>query len=312
MAVNAGDKDIGGLGDGLQTGFQLWQGLVFGPCGDITQAVGAGFDAVILANGIGNTFCLHFLGVVVLGLDLLRLFCSGYSRKTYLLPVMEYGMGDLMDGGTHRLHLAHAILEGNHICFWRKNSVQVFPKRFDFYGRGRCSPQCLHKYLVLFHIPGQGSGQAGQRLSLRLAHIKYLDRTEQRNFHNLFLCNYIAPFVTHWDLGFRVQLHFLNSLFVRRRSQDSQTLLTLFHMASEFVFPLVKSCHMGGVGHLHMNHDGVVYRIVMKSRHCVQIFQILFTLEQFLNAAFDFGRNLLDLLPAAGFLFCHRVAAPLF
>ena len=27
MAVNAGDKDIGGLGDGLQTGFQLWQVL---------------------------------------------------------------------------------------------------------------------------------------------------------------------------------------------------------------------------------------------------------------------------------------------
>ena len=113
MAVNAGDEGIGRLGDSLQAGFQLRQRPVLGPCGDVAQAVGPGLNAIILAHRIGNALRLHFHGVLVLGLGWLLGFVPSGGGKPGMLLVMKRGVGDLMDGSAHRLHLAHALPDGD-------------------------------------------------------------------------------------------------------------------------------------------------------------------------------------------------------
>ena len=65
---------------------------------------------------------------------------------------------------------------------------------------------------------------------------------------------------------------------------------------------------MGGVGHLHMDQDGVVDGIGVKPGHSAQVVHILLTLEDLLDAVLNASHDLLDLLPVAGLFVCHNNA----
>ena len=305
MAVNAGDEDIGGLGDGLQAGLQLRQGLVFGPSGDVAQAVGAGLDAVILADGIGNAFRLHFLCVFIFRFGRFPICNPSGGGELLPLTVVEHSVGDLMDGGAHCLHLAHALPDGDSLIVQAQKPVQALPQRLEHdRHRGR-APQGLHERLVLLHIPGQAGNKAGEGTALGLAHIEHLDRAKQGNLDFPFLHDNIPVMVQYRRSGVRVQLHFLNALFERRGGDNGQALLALFHMTAKLIFPLIESSHMGGAGHLHMDEDGIIIGITVKPGHGAEIVRKFVALKQVLYVCLNPGDDFLDSFPIAGLFVCH-------
>ena len=196
-------------------------------------------------------------------------------------------MADLMDGGAHRLHLAHALPDGDGLLGEATHAVCIRGQGRKGDGHGRRAPQGLHKRLVLLHIAGQAGGEAGERLALRLVGGKDLNRLEQRDFHGLFIHDDVAVPVQHRGLGVRVQPHFLDFLFQRRGGDDGQPLLALFHMPPELL-PLVEpGGGHGGVGPLHVNEDGVIDGIAVKAGHGAEIVKIPLTLEQVLDILFN-------------------------
>ena len=157
----------------------------------------------------------------------------------------------------------------------------------------------------MLDIAGQVRHKAGERSALGLAHIEHLDRLEQGNFDFPFLHDHLPLAVQHRRSGLRVQLHFLDLLLERRGGNDGQALFPLFYMTPKLVFPLVETGNLGGVGHLHMDEDGVVDRIGVKPGHSAQVLQIPLTLENLLDAVLNASHDLLDLLPVAGLFVRH-------
>ena len=80
----------GGFADTFQRGFQLRQFLVAAPAGDIGKGIVRGVDAEMLADHIGNAFCLHLAGMVVL----VRL---SDNLAVFYRQGMELGMDCLVD-----------------------------------------------------------------------------------------------------------------------------------------------------------------------------------------------------------------------
>ncbi len=287
VPVDGTDKAADGLGDGLQAGFQLRQRLVSAPSGDIAHGIGAGVDAVILADGEGHALGLHLHGAFVLGLGWVLVCVPGSGGEAVLLPVMEDRVADLMDSGAHRLYLAHALPDGDGLLGEAAHTVRIGFQRSKGDGHGGRAPQGLHERLILLHIAGQAGGEAGERLALRLVGGKDLHRLEQGDFHGFFIYDDVAVPVQHRGLGVRVQPHLLDLLFQRRGGDDGQALLALFHMPPELL-PLVEaSGGHGGVGPLHVNQDGVIDGIAVEPGHGAEVVKIPLTLEQVLDILFN-------------------------
>ena len=113
MLFNIGDQIVGGLRNRFQTGFQFRQGLIFGPCGNIAQTVSAGVDIPEAAYGERNRFRFDFHRVLILFLGRLPVRIASSRGKPVFLPVVELGVGDLMNGGAYGLHLAHTFPNSN-------------------------------------------------------------------------------------------------------------------------------------------------------------------------------------------------------
>ena len=108
MLLNPGNQLRRSLVYGFQTGTEFLQLLALGPGSDITEAVVGGFNAEILADGIGNALGLHFLGVSVLfsrHKDGFAIVC----QLRHFLIIVEPGMGYFVNGCADGLHLAHAF-----------------------------------------------------------------------------------------------------------------------------------------------------------------------------------------------------------
>lgn len=76
-------------------------------------------------------------------------------------------------------------------------------------------------------------------------------------------------------------------------------------MASKLIFPLVESSHAGGIGHLHMDEDGIIVGIVVKPGHGEEIVRKFITLKEVLYVCLNPGHNFFDALPIAGLFLCH-------
>ena len=161
----------------------------------------------------------------------------------------------------------------------------------------------------MWHRTGQAGGQLRQGLAVRLAHIEHLHRTEQRDFDFLFLHDGLAIRVQDGSLGVRVALHFLNLLFVGRRSDDGDTMLTLFYMALKLVFPFLKASDQRGIRALHIDEHGVVDGIAVELGHDGQVSHILFALEKLLDTLFNARRDLLQPFSIGG-LISHEFHSP--
>ena len=105
--------------------------------------------------------------------------------------IVELGVGDLMDGGGYRLHLAHTLPQRDALGFGAEIAVHIGGHRLDLHRHGRRPAQRLHERLVIFHASGQVGDGAGhalrQRLSVRLGVVEHLYRTEHGDLDLLFL-----------------------------------------------------------------------------------------------------------------------------
>ena len=310
MPVNVRDQFPGRLVDGLQTGPQLRQLLTLAPVGDIAEAVLAGLDTVILANRVGNALGLHLLGVAVFLLG--RLLVTGPGRFLLGLGVVvEFTVGDLMDGSGNGLHLAHACPDGDALLVRREKSIHVGGHRLHRKRHRRGPAQRLHESLVVLDVPGQGGRQLRQGFAVRLAYIEHLHRAEHGDLNFPFLHDRLALCVQDGGLGVRVQLLFLNLFLEWRGRNDGNAVFAALHMTLKLIFPLVVPGHQRGVRLLHIDEHGVVDGVAVEPGHHGQVAHILFALEQFLDTLFNARRDLLQPFSVGGFV-SHDVHSPLY
>ena len=303
VPVNVRNEAGSSLVDGFQTGPQLFQLFALGPGSDIPEAVFGGLDAVILTDGVGDAFGLHLLGVAVLLDDLRAIFASS-GLRLLLFIVMQLGMGDLMDHRADGLHLTHALPDGDGLIRRAEIPVRVRCNRRESNGDGRGPAQGLHENIVLLYAAGEGGRQMRKGLTVRLRHVKHLDRLEHGDADFLFLHDLLAVLVQHRRVGIGVELDFLDLLLEGRGRDDGDAHFSLFHMASELMLPFLKARHQGGVRALHIDEHGVVDAVTVEAAHNGEILPVTVTLKQLLDALFNAVRDLLEPL-LVGLGFCH-------
>ena len=297
VPVNIGNQAVGGLLNGFQAGPKLRQLLSAAPVGDITEAVLAGFNAIILAHRIGDAFGLHFLGMPVFGLG--RFFCviTDSGGKAFFLIVVELGMGDLMDSGAYRLYLAHIVPKGDALILRVKIAIHSILDRPDFQRHRGSTPQGLHENLVIPHAAGQVAGKLGEGPALGLGNIEHGHHLKPGDGNFFFLHNCVSVLIQHGSFGIRVALDFLNFFLVGSGRDDLDTLFAPLYMTPELVAPFVKTGHMGSMGILQMNERDVVDRVAVKAGHHTQILHIFLAFKQLfdslLNAFSDFPQPFL-------------------
>ena len=217
-------------------------------------------------------------------LDLLILLVIG---NLDLFLIVELAVSNLVNRGRNRLHLAHALTNGNFLMIGRKIAVRIGGHCFKS-NRHRCAAaQGLHECLIIWHIAGKGGSKLRQRFPVGLTHIKDLDRAKHGNLDFFFLCDDLSVFIQNRSLGIWVQLLLLDFLLIRCGSDDGNAMLALFYMTLKLVFPLIVSGYQCGVRLLHIDEHGVVYRIAVKSGHDGQITHILFAFKQFFDTLLD-------------------------
>ncbi len=192
-----------------------------------------------------------------------------------------------MDGGAYRLHLAHTGADGDALRLGAEKSVRIPRNGLYLHRNRRSTAQRLHENLVLLHIAAQISGKLGQGLSRSLRHIKDGHHLEHGDTDFLFLNDGLAVRIQHRRIGFRVSLDFLDLFLIGRRSDDADTFFAFQDVPAELIAPLVKACHMGGIGALHIDEHGVVDRVAVKAAHGGKVLPVLIALEQLLDAVFD-------------------------
>ena len=214
-----------------------------------------------------------------------------------------------MDSGAHRLHLAHALPDGNGLFGMVAEAVCILVKSPEGYGHGGCSPQGLHERLVLLHIADQTGGEAGEGLTLCLIGGENLHRLEQGNFHSFLIYDDVPVRTQHRGHGVRVQPHFLNLPFQGRGCNDGQALLPLLHMPPG-LFPFVEARHrFGGMGTLHVNEDRIIDGIAVKPGHCAEVVKKPLTLKELLDILLNPQNNFLHPFPV-GWLVSHDRSTP--
>ena len=198
-------------------------------------------------------------------------------------------MGNLMDGGGYRLHLAHALPQRDALGFGAEIAVHIGGQRLYLHRHGRGPAQRLHERPVIFHASGQAGDGAGhalrQRLSVRLGVVEHLDRAEHGDLDLLFLGNHLAVRVQNGQLGVRVELFLLNFLLIRCGRDDGDALLAPQHMAGELVPPAVVARHKCGVRALQVDERLIVEGIVVKPAHGAQVIAVLFHIAGFKDVA---------------------------
>ena len=196
-------------------------------------------------------------------------------------------MSNLVNRGRNRLHLAHALTNGDFLMISRKIAVRIGDHCFKS-NRYRCTAaQGLHECLIIWHIAGKGGSKLRQRFPVGLTHIEDLDRAEHGDLDFFFLHDDLSVCIQNRSLGIRVPLLLLDFLLVRCWGDDGNAMLALFYMTLKLVFPLIVSGYQSGVRLLHIDEHSVVYRIAVKSGHDGQIAHILFAFEQFFDTLLD-------------------------
>ena len=231
--------------------------------------------------------------------------------------VVELGVGDLMDGGGYRLHLAHTLPQRDALGFGAEIAVHIRRQRLELHRHGRGTAQRLHERLVILHAAGQVGDGAGhalrQGLSVRLGVVEHLHRAEHGDLNFLFLGDDFAVRVQNGQLGVRVELFLLDFLLIRRGRDDGDALLAPQHMAGELVPPAVVARHKCGVRALQVDERLIVEGIVVKPAHGSQVIAVLFHIAGFKDVAdtrLDAVGDLLELFSVfTGFLW-HRFLLP--
>ena len=295
MLLNPGNQLRGGPVYGFQTGTEFFQLLALGPCGNVAEAVVSGFNAEILADGIGNALRFHFFGIPVL----FSRYKDGFAiicQLRHFFIVVELGMGHFVNGGADGLHLAHTFPEKNRLFGQTKITVHAGFHRLDGNGHLRCPAQSFHENLILRHIPGQAEGNLRQGFTLRLSHIEYGHHLKHGDGDFLFLCNGFPFIVQHGQFGVRVQLLLLLFYLIGGGSQYLNPFFAFPDMTPKAVLPLAEASHQRSVRALGVDQHNIVQGILVEPAHGGEVIPVAVTLEQLHNAFFDTSGDLFDAL----------------
>ena len=101
MSVYGINQTCGGAADCFKRAFQFCKFFSAAPPGDISKGIVRRIKPVVLANGIGDAFCLYLAGATV-----------GTFRRVFVY-VMECRMGNFMDSGLDILQFVHALVDEN-------------------------------------------------------------------------------------------------------------------------------------------------------------------------------------------------------
>ena len=86
-------------------------------------------------------------------LDLLILLVIGNLN---LFLIVELAVGNLVYCGRNRLHLTHALTNGDFLMIGRKIAVRIGGHCFKSDRHRRAAAQGLHECLIIWHIAGKG------------------------------------------------------------------------------------------------------------------------------------------------------------
>ena len=99
MSVYGINQTCGGAADCFKRAFQFCKFFSAAPPGDISKGIVRRIKPVVLANRIGDAFCLYLAGAAV-----------GTFRRVFVY-VMECCMGDFMDCGLDVLQFVHTLVD---------------------------------------------------------------------------------------------------------------------------------------------------------------------------------------------------------
>ena len=115
--------------------------------------------------------------------------------------IVEPGVGDLMDGGADRLHLAHAFADSDALFVHGEVAVHILRQLLKEDGDGRAAAQSFHERPVILHVPRKVRRQLRQGLACGLLHVEHHHGLVHGNLHRLFLRDNIAVLVPQGELG---------------------------------------------------------------------------------------------------------------
>ena len=228
---------------------------------------------------------------------------------------MELGVGDLMNSGTDRLYFAHVITDSNPLIIQGEEAIHIRRHGLNDERNRSASAQGFHEHIIVLHIPVKVGRKLRQRLALCLAHIEYGHGLKHGDTDFSFFLHHIPVCIQYGKFGIRVDLFLFALLFIGRRSNDLDAFFALHDISAELVMPFVETCHMGGVGALHIDQHGVVDAVLVKAAHGGKILPILVAFKQLLDAGLYAVGNVFEprfILLGIALVFCHRLNTSLF
>ena len=257
LFINTGDHLSRRFADGFQRAFQLLGLLVGGPTGDIAEGIIRGFNAVPLADGIGDALCLDFLCAPVFLVFRSDLFAGSDG--------MELGMSNLMDRRLDGLDFAHSLLNGNAVFYMREVAFCAIGDVFKGNGDRRQLFESIKKGGVVFHAACQlVYGNIGKLFAVRLGHIEDAHHLEGGAGHFNRFGDRFAVLIEDGFLRCRVELFPLFLHLVGRRSKDFDALFALHHMAVEVALPCRVTGNQPRIRLLHGDEKRIVKRVVVE------------------------------------------------
>ena len=203
-------------------------------------------------------------------------------------------MGDLVNGGFHRLNLAHALLNGDAAVFQMIVAVRTAGDILKGDGDGRFLFQGFKEGIIVLHRAFQFVHHDVRKLlAVGLGYVEHADHLEGGACD----LNRLAVRVQNRLLRLRVELFALHLCLVRRGRKDFDALFALHDLTVEVALPCGVTGNVGCLRLLHCNEQGVVERVVVKFGHRAEVFLIPFRVEQLLDALFQLVRDLLPPYP---------------
>ena len=212
-------------------------------------------------------------------------------------------MGDLMDGGADRLHLAHALPDGDALAVQTEIAVHVRCHGLERDWDRRGPPQGLQKRLVLPHVAGEVLCQLRERFPIGLRYIEHRHRAEQGHLELLFLHNDVTVLVQHGRFGVRVDLLPLHLPDDGGGRDDVDGLFAPVYVPPKLLPPLLGAGHAGGIGQLHLDEEDVSGGVAVKAGHGGQVSRVLPAVEYFADALLQLAGQVLHPLLPAGIVF---------
>ena len=218
--------------------------------------------------------------------------------------VVQAGVCDLMDRRRDGLYFAHPFIQHDLLLAAAEVSIRSIHQRFNRDRHGRTFLERFHEHGIPLHIAGEIAHDAGQRFTVRLAHIEYGNRTIAGNLDLHFFLEHFTIRAAHGQFGLRIELFLFFADGIGRRRENPDAALASVDMALELIAPFVESGYQRSVRLLHEDEHGVVYGIPVKTGHGFQVLPVLFAFKQLLDAALDAFYNFFQ--PILLIVFCHK------